>query len=355
MTQDDAFLQAIVDAPDDDTPRLIYADWLEERGDPRGEFIRVQCQLAKLDEADPKQWALESRALFLRGKHDRKWVGALTAVRDSDQFEFERGFVERVRLDAEDFLEYAELLFEHAPLLQGLTLGGTYSAKMFKRLVASPHFANLVELDLDWYGIGNAGARALAAVPFSRLRRLILSRNDIRDAGLRALAASPNLKSLTILDLTWSKVTARSLVGLGSSPSLANLKHLDLDFVDIGTRGAEALALSPAFSQLTELSLHGGLIGDAGAQALARSPYLTRLQRLTLSSCHLGDAAVEALAMSPGMANLQQLIFRGGNHIGPAGATALASSPHLARLEELDLAFNQIDSTAPSPWRRRNS
>ena len=29
----DAFLQAIRDAPEDDGPRLIYADWLEEHAD----------------------------------------------------------------------------------------------------------------------------------------------------------------------------------------------------------------------------------------------------------------------------------------------------------------------------------
>jgi uncharacterized protein (TIGR02996 family) len=37
----DGFLQAIVENPDDDTPRLVYADWLDEHGDPaRTEFIR---------------------------------------------------------------------------------------------------------------------------------------------------------------------------------------------------------------------------------------------------------------------------------------------------------------------------
>jgi uncharacterized protein (TIGR02996 family) len=42
MNHDDAFLQAILDAPDDDTPRLVYADWLEEYGQPdRAAFIRV--------------------------------------------------------------------------------------------------------------------------------------------------------------------------------------------------------------------------------------------------------------------------------------------------------------------------
>ncbi len=37
------FLQAIVEQPDDDPPRLEYARFLAERGDPLGEFIAVQC------------------------------------------------------------------------------------------------------------------------------------------------------------------------------------------------------------------------------------------------------------------------------------------------------------------------
>ncbi len=36
-----AFLQAIIDCPEDDEPRLAYADWLQDRGDFRGEFIRA--------------------------------------------------------------------------------------------------------------------------------------------------------------------------------------------------------------------------------------------------------------------------------------------------------------------------
>src|SRR2546422_761256 len=48
MSDSAPFLRAICAHPDDDGPRLVYADWLDERGDPRGEFIRVQCGLAKL-------------------------------------------------------------------------------------------------------------------------------------------------------------------------------------------------------------------------------------------------------------------------------------------------------------------
>jgi len=47
MTDDEAFIRAIVDAPNDDAPRLIYADWLDERGDPRGEYLRAETEWAK--------------------------------------------------------------------------------------------------------------------------------------------------------------------------------------------------------------------------------------------------------------------------------------------------------------------
>ena len=46
----DAALADIIANPDSDTPRLMYADWLEEHGDPdRAAFIRVQCEIARLE------------------------------------------------------------------------------------------------------------------------------------------------------------------------------------------------------------------------------------------------------------------------------------------------------------------
>ena len=48
MPSDEAFLHAICENPQDDAPRLIYADWLEEHGQlERTEFIRAQIELAK--------------------------------------------------------------------------------------------------------------------------------------------------------------------------------------------------------------------------------------------------------------------------------------------------------------------
>jgi uncharacterized protein (TIGR02996 family) len=43
MTDDEAFIRAVVDGPGDDTPRLVYADWLDDRADPRGTYLRAEA------------------------------------------------------------------------------------------------------------------------------------------------------------------------------------------------------------------------------------------------------------------------------------------------------------------------
>src|SRR4051794_25062384 len=93
---DTGFLTAICRSPDDDAPRLVYADWLEEHGDPeRAEFIRVQCALAAETYDDPRHDELEERNESLLGQHGEKWS---TDVRGPGVREvcFRRGFVEAV-------------------------------------------------------------------------------------------------------------------------------------------------------------------------------------------------------------------------------------------------------------------
>ena len=60
------FLDDIVANIDDDTPRLVYADWLDENGQPeRAEFIRVQCELARAEPWTPRHSELSARAKAL--------------------------------------------------------------------------------------------------------------------------------------------------------------------------------------------------------------------------------------------------------------------------------------------------
>ena len=56
MTHEEAFLLAILEEPQDDTPRLVYSDWLDEHGDgTRAEFIRMQCARSRLPREDPQR------------------------------------------------------------------------------------------------------------------------------------------------------------------------------------------------------------------------------------------------------------------------------------------------------------
>jgi uncharacterized protein (TIGR02996 family) len=69
MSPERAFLQHIADDPDDDAPRLVFADWLQEHGGPAGaaraELVRVQCEAARLPEGDPRGEPLRRRAADL--------------------------------------------------------------------------------------------------------------------------------------------------------------------------------------------------------------------------------------------------------------------------------------------------
>ncbi len=46
MNEDEAFIRALLNNPGDDLPRLVYADWLDDRSDPRGSFLRAGCASA---------------------------------------------------------------------------------------------------------------------------------------------------------------------------------------------------------------------------------------------------------------------------------------------------------------------
>jgi uncharacterized protein (TIGR02996 family) len=48
ISAEDGLIRAILSQPDDDPVRLVYADWLEERGDIRAEYLRLVVALERL-------------------------------------------------------------------------------------------------------------------------------------------------------------------------------------------------------------------------------------------------------------------------------------------------------------------
>src|SRR5579872_1801348 len=115
MTEHAGFLKAICDNPEDDTPRLVYADWLDEHGDTaRAEFIRVQCQLARSNVPTGKLHRLRRRERELLLEHEMAWTAPLHGL--VQRARFVRGFPERITVMAEDFLGHGRKLFRLTPV-----------------------------------------------------------------------------------------------------------------------------------------------------------------------------------------------------------------------------------------------
>jgi uncharacterized protein (TIGR02996 family) len=88
VSDDKEFLRAIIADPDDAALRLVYADWLEERGDPRSDFLRVQSALATLPPGDRRRAGLQAWLGELRQDIDPKWRAVIELRLPEDLVEF---------------------------------------------------------------------------------------------------------------------------------------------------------------------------------------------------------------------------------------------------------------------------
>src|SRR5688572_30620965 len=136
-TEEESFLRTIRGEPHDDAPRLVFADWLEEHGQPeRAEYIRLQCALANLPPEDPQRPALTKREKQLWQKHAGRWRSPLPSrIR---RYQFQRGFIfpQSVELTAKQFLDLPDECFAAAPLWGVRLYLGTSDG--VKELVNSP-------------------------------------------------------------------------------------------------------------------------------------------------------------------------------------------------------------------------
>jgi uncharacterized protein (TIGR02996 family) len=94
MSDDAAFLRAIKATPDDPSCRLGYADWLEEQGDPRSEYLRLGCRLAQLRERIDPGWLAAVREGRFQAERVQLQSGRLVALRELRQFRVYEGLLE---------------------------------------------------------------------------------------------------------------------------------------------------------------------------------------------------------------------------------------------------------------------
>jgi len=237
MMHPEKFFEDILEHPQDDAPRLLYAEWLEEHGDPLGEFIRVQCRLARLPMNHLCVLELETRERELLAEYERDWVGDLGDM--LDWWTFRRGFVEEIGTSTDKFLANACSLFQRAPI-QEVHLCGVRNR--IEPLAASAYLQRASYLDLSNNVVRDQGARLLAGSPYlAHVRGLNLSSSGIGDAGLKALAASSHFPELRELYLDDNRFGTSGVRALAHSSLAEQLQVLHLRFNTIGADGAELL------------------------------------------------------------------------------------------------------------------
>jgi uncharacterized protein (TIGR02996 family) len=186
MNEEAAFIRAICEQPDEDTPRLAFADWLDEHDRPeRAEFIRVQCERARGLGDRERRTQLLKRSMQLVQQYGAEWYvrdwpdAAAHAVTG---YSFDRGFADTVSL--------SRCRLRGADIVR---IGQTRPLLSLVRV-----------LNLSMNEINDGGVRAIADCRrLGRLRHLILSRNPVTLRGIEWLAASPHLTSLTEVTLNY--------------------------------------------------------------------------------------------------------------------------------------------------------
>jgi len=241
MLQDEALRLMIQERPDDLGPRLVYADWLEERGHcDRAELIRLQCHG---DDDD--------RAAELVRRHGAEWAGPIAKL--AYGYKFRRGFIEEVTISGLELLKHGNEILSFAPVRLLRVIGARL---VMDRLDDWPLLERIEALHLTGGHLADEGVELLAC---SRrifgLRTLRLGQNAIGDTGIELLAASPNLTGLQDLILHGNLIGDVGAHALATASHLVNLRLLDLSDNQIGDMGAEALSMSDGLPCLERLDI----------------------------------------------------------------------------------------------------
>ena len=393
--QRSGFLQGILDDPDDDDLRLIYADWLDDHSgdDTLSAYIRARVEHER--QCDPT-------AGMPRDDSDTCVPAAVLEVcnRLRGRWGKRGGLVEHVApQDAALFLERWEAIYAVAPVRSlGLTwtknvgmLAGSPALSPIRELtlgcvdatprqdliaiLRSPHLSQLQKLNLK--GVSDAPALSTLlteawddAHPHPRhLREIFLFGWNETDETLESLWSHPLMAGLETVDITpfSTACTSRSLATLAACPSarslrtlklfashaidndalralidsphLTSLEHLCLANCSIDSAGIALLADSALLGQLRSLDVSGTDVWSDGIRAIAESTQPTHLRSLAFRMDVHGDPALESIAASASLTQLDALIM---NNCGltDGGLEALANAPKVAHLRSLDLGDN---------------
>jgi uncharacterized protein (TIGR02996 family) len=238
-------LRSVLEHPGDLGARLAYASTLDACHDPLGEFIRLECQLARSSCDGDDTLGLWDRRLALLEAHGESWLAPLAGIAESTHFE--HGLVEWVLLDLDTYLARGAEIFGRFPV-RSLAIRGAHGR--IGELLASPWVDRIEYLSLPEPRLTADQYRGITPSPYEGL-----SDDDVAE-----LAASDRLRSLRGIDLGWNK--------------------------QLGPRSVDFILASPWCDRLERLGLGWTATGDEGASLIASTDRLDNLRRLDLSVVH---------------------------------------------------------------------
>jgi uncharacterized protein (TIGR02996 family) len=401
---------AVIANAEDDTPRLVYADWLEENGDPnRAAFIRAQVALwdknpADEDYVDLLEQRVETR---IRAKPDR-----LTPVLPHSlefrypETDFRRGFPYIATVGYSDSQqafqpEHLHALSEALPevfrntTIRGLRLGLDYTPHLREILttpvanqitalkIASFRHSAISDLcqsdvlrqlkwleisqevetsDLDHLSIarfenlGRLDCQTIcgSAIAVNRFFRSLAARRirrlslAINEESASALSELSQLKDLHTLELVAERHAEVSFLANGRHfPSLARLVLQRVEFGDDGANHLAAVTL-PNLTALNIIGHQGRNSLDEDIATLACSPLFEHLTSLEASHGRITEVGIKAIASSPSSKSLRFLDV-GTNAFGTVGLMTIAKPETFPNLTTLHVGTAGIESRRTRP------
>lgn len=350
---------AVIARAEEDAPRLMYADWLDDHGDPdRAAFIRTQVALWDKNPADADYVELLNREEELLSNHttwrlERKLPDGcvLSAVHEGGKIDtdFQRGFAFFLSdsVDAEQFKKALSHIFQKTTIR-----GFGVDVEAIEILAADPHRHSVQAINS--YRTSTEMAKWLVAANFDeRLQRLGLNYLEPRAANEVARFGS-TLRPRHVRAYL-GQLSATEVVRFLSSEAMSGLRHLEMDCPNATIAAVKALTsithlhtlqLGSSASLLTALSCSGQLSGvarltlfrtdlrGAGAVALAKVT-VPELRALEFHACNLHNNDTVALTSSPLFDRLRLLKFTEG--VGDGALKAIAASASAKTLQCLEL------------------
>lgn len=274
---EEALLAVIAAMPEEDTPRLALADYLDETGDElaaaRAEFIRLQVALSGVTSESTETLAARVRAAELRERYAKAW-GFVPQSATNPWYAVRRGFVGEIVIDSPCPPRNAlQRLFRREPvgqlrIVRPCDPGGWVSPSNAADWLDVPALRRVRRLELSGsYWSDREVARVLGFANFPALAQLTLTGAPLTAAGVAAIAGCEQLRDLERLRIDDTRQWSNEVKGWAGGIALP---------------GIRALTGAVHFAGLWELSLRAAGIEVAGAFALAASPHLTGLKTLDL-------------------------------------------------------------------------